>query len=193
MTADRAQFRRSTSLILGASLANRFDGTRHNPRGKMMSEKLDGVRALWDGQQLRSRNGGVFDAPRRMLAALPATMPLDGELFCGRGWLHEALSAVRQPNYSEAWDRVVFCVFDAPMIAGNFRARVTAAAEWLRDFPPCIRAVYHIDCQDRAHLDDYFGCIIRGGGEGVVLRDPLAPHKAGRSDAYLKHKPADID
>jgi DNA ligase-1 len=34
-----------------------------NPAGYLMSEKLDGVRALWDGQRFLSRQGNRFFAP----------------------------------------------------------------------------------------------------------------------------------
>jgi len=53
--------------------------------GWLMSEKLDGVRALWDGARLVSRNGNEFAAPAWFIAALPAGMALDGELYMGRG------------------------------------------------------------------------------------------------------------
>ncbi|MDP3031565.1 MAG: DNA ligase, partial [Rhodocyclaceae bacterium] len=49
-----------------------------------VSEKLDGVRAYWDGRQLRFRSGNVILAPAWFIAALPAHS-LDGELWLGRG------------------------------------------------------------------------------------------------------------
>src|SRR5690606_1286923 len=49
-----------------------------------VSEKLDGVRAYWDGQQLISRQGNRFNAPPWFTANFPDT-PLDGELWGGRG------------------------------------------------------------------------------------------------------------
>ncbi len=51
--------------------------------GWWMSEKLDGVRAHWDGRALISRLGNPFHAPDWFLAGLPPT-PLDGELWIGR-------------------------------------------------------------------------------------------------------------
>ncbi len=44
-----------------------------------MSEKLDGVRAWWDGRQFLSRQGNVYHAPEWFTAGLP-NVPLDGEL-----------------------------------------------------------------------------------------------------------------
>src|SRR5208282_6202409 len=51
--------------------------------GWWMSEKLDGVRAFWDGTQFISRLGNMFHAPDWFIADLPKS-PLDGELWGGR-------------------------------------------------------------------------------------------------------------
>jgi len=43
-------------------------------------------------------------------------------------------------------------------------------------------------CHDVAHLEQYFQTIVEEGGEGIILRDPQAVLKPGRSSGYLKHK-----
>jgi DNA ligase-1 len=63
-------------------LAERWDGVE-DPVGWWMSEKLDGVRAYWDGNALTSRLGNPFQVPEWFLAGLPST-PLDGELWADR-------------------------------------------------------------------------------------------------------------
>src|SRR6476659_9210470 len=45
-----------------------------------MSEKLDGVRAYWDGKQFLSRQGNIYYAPDWFIEGLPS-VPLDGELW----------------------------------------------------------------------------------------------------------------
>ena len=45
-----------------------------------VSEKLDGVRARWDGKQLLSRGGHVFTTPAWFTKDFPG-IPLDGELW----------------------------------------------------------------------------------------------------------------
>ena len=47
-----------------------------------VSEKLDGVRAYWDGETLTSRNGNRFNAPPWFIEDFPH-VPLDGELVDG--------------------------------------------------------------------------------------------------------------
>jgi DNA ligase-1 len=49
-----------------------------------MSEKLDGVRAYWNGANFLSRNGNIFDAPRWFKEGLPRSVSLDGELWVDR-------------------------------------------------------------------------------------------------------------
>lgn len=57
-----------------------------DPAGWIVSEKLNGCRAFWDGSQLWSRGGNVIPAPAWFTAGLP-TSPLDGEVWAGRGQL----------------------------------------------------------------------------------------------------------
>jgi len=68
-------------------------------RGWWMSEKLDGVRAYWDGQQFWSRQGNRFFAPHWFVAGLPK-MPLDGELWLGRKAFQRTVSIVRRQDAS---------------------------------------------------------------------------------------------
>ncbi len=44
-------------------LAQSYDSKVHDPKGWLMSEKLDGVRCYWNGNTLYSRNGVKIRAP----------------------------------------------------------------------------------------------------------------------------------
>ena len=50
-----------------------------------MSEKLDGVRAYWNGENLYTRNGKHLYPPEWFTAKLPKGFALDGELWIRRG------------------------------------------------------------------------------------------------------------
>ena len=76
-------------LLLAQSWDNAADLT-----GWWMSEKLDGVRAYWDGKQFLSRQGNVYHAPDWFRAALPGE-PLDGELWMDRKAFQRTVSVVR--------------------------------------------------------------------------------------------------
>ena len=84
-------------LLLAHSWDNKKDLT-----GWWLSEKLDGVRAYWDGGQFLSRQGNRFYAPDWFTAGLPST-PLDGELWLGRKRFQRTVSVVRSQNAGEAW------------------------------------------------------------------------------------------
>ncbi len=57
----------------------------------LVSEKFDGVRARWDGRRLISRGGHLFTTPTWFTKDFPA-IPLDGELWMGRGRYEETSS-----------------------------------------------------------------------------------------------------
>src|SRR3954447_2549458 len=76
---DRAAAEAKAAPVL---LAESWDGQR-DPKGWWISEKLDGVRAYWDGKQLLSRLGNVLHAPEWFIKDLPKHS-LDGELFLAR-------------------------------------------------------------------------------------------------------------
>ncbi len=63
-------------------LAETWDGEQ-DVSGWFLSEKLDGVRAYWDGHQFISRQGNRFHAPPWFIVGLP-DVPLDGELWLAR-------------------------------------------------------------------------------------------------------------
>ena len=60
-----------------------------------VSEKLDGVRAYWDGESLTSRGGRPILPPAWFTARFPR-QPLDGELWMGRGTFERMSAAARQ-------------------------------------------------------------------------------------------------
>lgn len=165
-------------------LALKYDG--ENPAGWLMSEKLDGVRAVWTGRELRSRNGKRFHAPEWFLASLPAGCPLDGELWMGRGMFQATLSTIKKTGSD--WSAIRFRVFDAPEAAGGFEERLEAAADAIAG-SSAAEIHPHRVCASRAALEAFFIEIVDAGGEGVMLRAPGSAYERGRSAALLKYKP----
>ncbi len=161
-----------------------------DPTPFALSEKLDGVRAIWDGQTLRYRSGRVIAAPPWFTAVLPAHR-LDGELWLGRGSFDRLSATVRaQPPTDEAWRAVRYMVFDAPDPALAFRQRyeklqalvIQTQAQWLV-------AVQQWDVSGAADLQARYQRWMAEGAEGVVLHRWDAPWQPGRSDAVRKLKP----
>ena len=59
----------NATATIECALAEKW--TTEDPTGFYVSEKLDGMRAIWDGSVLRTRNGNEIFAPQALLAQLP--------------------------------------------------------------------------------------------------------------------------
>ena len=124
-------------------LAHNFEEEKHSIGGWFMSEKLDGMRAFWDGGLTRgkyatdvewantekhtrylrpvvctglwSRYGQVIHAPDWFLDDLP-NYTLDGELYAGRGNFQKVMSTCKQLNPNDDWKLIHYKVFDRPAL-----------------------------------------------------------------------------
>lgn len=87
--------------------------------GYLVSEKLDGVRAVWNGKQLQTRQANPIFAPQCFTQDFP-DFALDGELFIDRGKFEEVLAIVsKKQSQCEEWRDVVYYVFDVPTCGEN--------------------------------------------------------------------------
>ena len=171
-----------------------------DPLGYLVSEKLDGVRARWDGTRLHFRSGLPVLAPSWFTAALPAT-PLDGELWIGRGRFEELSGTVRRAAaVDSAWRRVRYIAFDLPGAEGPFDRRAAELSRLVNSAAPAsvtaaapaggfLQAAPQRRLADRAELRRWFDEVVSGGGEGLMLHRADALWRAGRGDALLKLKP----
>jgi DNA ligase-1 len=153
-----------------------------------MSEKLDGVRAYWDGETFVSRLGNSFVAPDWFVADLPADR-LDGELWVDRKKFQRTIGIVRSGGGGEEWREVRYVVFDAPNARGTFEDRLAHAGKVLdRAGAPYARCHEHVQCRGIDHLRDELQRVEALGGEGLMLRQPGSPYVVGRSSSLLKVK-----
>lgn len=160
------------------------------PDGYLVSEKYDGVRAVWDGRILRFRSGRPVAAPAWFTARLPAR-PLDGELWLGRGQFDALSGAVRrQVPHEDEWRQIRYMVFDLPHGAGPFSARAAAIQALAHDLGwPQLQAVPQATLAGPAELQRRLEAVVAGGGEGLMLHRADAAYVPGRSAALLKLKP----
>ena len=172
-----------------AMLALRYDASI-DPAAYWVSEKLDGVRALWDGQRLRFRSGRELVAPTWFLAALPATA-VDGELWLGRRRFDELSGLIRREDPQDpAWREVRYLLFDQPGAAGDFSTRLQALRELVATAGvPWLQLVPQQRVPDRAALQRLLDDTVRDGGEGLMLHRADACWQPGRSEALLKLTP----
>jgi len=168
-------------------LAEKWDNER-DLRGWWMSEKLDGVRAYWDGKRFLSRLGNVFHAPDWFSAGLP-TVPLDGELWIDRKKFQRTVSVVRRQDKSDHWKEVRYVLFDAPARDGAFEARLAFCRDLVvKVGQPHILAHPHDRCRNVDHLRAELTRVEALGGEGLMLREPGSKYEHGRSASLLKVK-----
>ncbi|MGO5000124.1 DNA ligase [Oceanisphaera sp. W20_SRM_FM3] len=154
-----------------------------------VSEKLDGVRAYWDGEALWSRAGYRIAAPEWFVADFPDTH-LDGELWLGRGQFDALSAAVRryQPQ-EEEWRQIRFMVFDLPHSNATFSERNAELARLLLPInTPYLAQVEQLRLSDNTALAQRLSDIAAAGGEGLMLRHQDSYYQAGRSQGLLKLK-----
>ncbi|PZP29363.1 MAG: DNA ligase [Roseateles depolymerans] len=157
-----------------------------DPGPYLISEKLDGVRALWDGRELRFRSGRLVAAPAWFLAQLPS-VALDGELWTARRQFDALSAAVRRSEPREAeWRRISYQVFELPRGEGVFAQRAAQLAQLAGGV---VQPVAHFRLDTQAALRLRLRQVVAAGGEGLMLHHADAPLATGRSDWLLKLKP----
>jgi DNA ligase 1 len=160
------------------------------PAGHLVSEKYDGVRAIWDGTRLRTRGGHSIAAPAWFLRRMPP-VSLDGELWAGRGRFEALSGAVRRraPRDVE-WQHITYMAFDMPAAGGPFSERAERLASLGQDVDwPGFQAVEQRRVASRAELQRWLQEVVAGGGEGLMLHRADAAHVTGRSAVLQKLKP----
>ena len=107
------------ALTLAKTYKGKIDITQY-----WVSEKLDGVRAYWNGRQLISRQGNTYPAPLWFIKNFP-TEALDGELWIDRNQFQRLLSIVRKKQAVDTeWQQVHYYVFDLPHLNKPFSQRL---------------------------------------------------------------------
>lgn len=178
----------------------------------VMSEKLDGVRALWNGKQLLTRNGRVIKAPACFTKHFPP-FALDGELWIGRGEFEKALALVQKDcthcpcsgdrealdssRGDSSWGRAKYYVFDVPdcTLESSPKAhctlfeRLRVLESYLASAPTMpISLIKHEPIASEKQLFKHLQELSEQGAEGLVLRKVTAPYERTRSPNALKLK-----
>ncbi|NDP62276.1 DNA ligase [Polaromonas sp.] len=155
-----------------------------------VSEKYDGVRGYWDGQQLWTRGGERVAAPGWFTAGWP-TVAMDGELWAGHGQFGKAVSTVRQQTPQDAaWRAMRFMVFDLPAEGGPFTERIPLINGVVsRIDKPWVQAVAQFKVATPQALRTLLARTVKNGGEGLMLHRGASLYKGVRSEDLLKFKP----
>ena len=157
--------------------------------GYWVSEKLDGVRAYWDGAQLWSKGGNRIAAPEWFTRGYP-DQAMEGQLWMGRGRFAEVSAAVRRLRpQAQEWRQIRLMLFDLPESRQPFavrvqemRALVAASSSYT------LEVVTQTPATDHDRLMLQLDKVMARGGEGLMLHHGDSVYHAGRSDAVLKVK-----
>lgn len=167
--------------------------SQYNPNqnldGWVMSEKFDGIRAYWDGNQLFTKNGNVIHAPKSFTENLPS-FELDGELWLGRQQFELTASVVLDKTPGMGWNRISYQVFEVPNQPGNLMQRLEVLLAYLKKHKSShVQIIKQLPIKGHEQLERYMDSLIEQGAEGLVIRDSRLPYQIGRQASLQKLKP----
>jgi DNA ligase 1 len=194
------------SLALFVSVPSYSEGIEHIPvmlaqtyqpsadhKTFWVSEKLDGIRAIWTGKKLLTRAGNQIKAPDWFIQNLP-TFALDGELWAGYDQFNLVQSTVlsETPNDLD-WKNIHYYIFDRPIAKLTFEQRYQSLQKWFQrhvnNTPQHLHLLEYQILRDNQHIQQRLNQILAQGGEGIVLRSADSLYVNGRDRGMLKLKP----
>jgi len=155
-----------------------------NTTNWVMSEKLDGIRAYWDGNQLLTRNGKKINAPKWFIKDYPK-FEIDGELWTKREDFENISSIVRDKNPNKNWSEIKHYIFEVPNAKGDLFQRLSKVKPYENEY---IKILPQIVIRNLEHQKNYLNEIEEKKGEGIVVRDPNALYISKRTSKALKVK-----
>lgn len=160
-----------------------------------ISEKFDGVRGIWDGKEMFSKNGKKLAIPPCFAEKLAILELKDGEFVEGELWADygkfaEVSSLARRKNPTCAeFESVKYLIFNAQLNeSSDFLANLSKIQSILESHKtPQIRTITQHKFHSSKELQDFFDAVVAKGGEGVILRDSHTAFKLkAQHDAECK-------
>ncbi|MCD6258603.1 MAG: DNA ligase [Helicobacteraceae bacterium] len=165
--------------------------TDQNISAWMISEKLDGIRAYWDGEQLFTRQQKKINAPQWFVAKLPP-FALDGELWSRRGDFENIQSIVLRDTPDARWKQIKYMIFEVPKARGDFLKRLQKLEAYLKkNRVEYLRIIEQKICQNALDVEQFMDEVKKAGGEGAMLKDASKEYFDGRTASLLKVKEVD--
>jgi DNA ligase-1 len=155
-----------------------------NISGWVMSEKLDGIRAYWDGEHLISRGGKIIYTPAWFTKNYPP-FEIDGELWSKRDDFSNISLIVCDKIPSDKWHEIKHYIFEVPHVKGGLFERLERVKPYEDDI---IKLIPQKEIKSKKELQRFLKDVEAKGGEGVVVRDPNAPYAVKRTSKALKVK-----
>lgn len=159
-----------------------------NPQNYLWSEKLDGIRAYWDGKSLYTRNGKKIHAPAFFTQNFPP-FAIDGELWSKRGDFENIVSIIKNKNRSSEWKNLKFFIFEVPHQKGGLLERLQVLQDYLKTHhAPFIEIIPQHSFNSTKELFIQLEHITQNQGEGIVVRNKSTAYYTGRTKDSMKLK-----
>lgn len=179
-----------TRVLPMPMLAHSFEKRGHNITFPCdLQPKLDGCRAVTDGERFWSREGNLFpDASIAHLKFDAKGVIYDGELMLPQNefTFEETIHAVKSfdPAMSPQLEYHIFDVVDT-VLPWRERERLVEGFPRTKHTPPKVRSVQRRRVVGRADIETIMGEFVEQGYEGVIIRNLDGVYK-------LKHRSADL-
>ena len=153
-----------------------------------MSEKMDGIRAYWDGNHLISKQAKRILCPLWFTEGLPKDNTLDGELWMGRKRFERVIALLNSNTLEDSiWKEMKYVIFDLPRSHLPYESRMKEL-KGMGPFASHILIIESIRCDGNGHLWKSLEEIIQNGGEGLMMNKPGSFYIGERSTDLLKVK-----
>ncbi len=155
----------------------------------LVSEKLDGLRTYFDGKNLISKQGNIYNAPKWFTKNFPPEA-LEGELWIGRGKFEEVSGIVRnESDDNQNWQKIHLMLFDMPKHSGTFKQRLKKMQDLVRKSnSQYLKVIEQSEITDKKSLIKRLNEVVKNGGEGLMLHRGDSLYKTTRNNDLLKLK-----
>lgn len=165
-----------------------YEKNFHKIENWVMSEKLDGIRAYWNGKELITKNGNKIYTPKWFIQNFPP-FALDGELWTKRGDFENIQNIVLDKIPSKNWNQITYNIFEVPNQKGNFFQRIQIFKNWKsKKNIPHLKIIPQIVCNNEEHLNQFLEELVSKKAEGVIIKNPNSSYFTGRINDILKVK-----
>ena len=152
---------------------------------RWISEKMDGIRAFWNGITLISRNGTEIKSPNWFIEQLPKDISLDCELWGGRGTFETLIGRLNSSDIV-GWERIHLMVFDLPNSGEPYEMRMRNLSNQI--LPNHVQIVNVDRCKSSEDIGKYLAIIVDLGGEGMMANKANSMYNPMRVESLLKVK-----
>ena len=153
-----------------------------------ISEKLDGVRARWDGEKLISKNGYTFSVPTWFTHRF-TNVVMEGELWMSRNRYEKISSVTSKSIANTGWSDIRLMLFDLPEHEGDFTHRYHEMQKLVKSInSPYLSVIKQFRVTSHIELMTHLQSVVDAGGEGLMLHHQASMYSNGRSENLLKLK-----